>query len=182
MLSFLIPTPYCVNLSVMSNIAAILLTAQNPAPLTHRNSDPSFLLCGLDFTTLALPQTPFTRSGCAKVIRRIQYFGTLRTYFVSVTVPKSGLAPALIETDGRTTWFLRIAAASSLEHHTVCKFACFVVAFWFATPRTPPLWQREFFLVNCSVLRSLLASERSGVVKTFRYPLRDYGPYQTQLR
>ena len=35
-------------------------------------------------------------------------------------------------------------------------------------PRTPPLWQREFFLVNCSVLRHLLASERSGVVNTFR--------------
>ena len=31
-----------------------------------------------------------------------------------------------------------------------------------------PLWQRDFFLVNCFVLRSLLASERSGVVKTFR--------------
>ena len=40
-------------------------------------------------------------------------------------------------------------------------------------PRTPPLWQRDFFLVNCLVLRSLLASERSGVVKTFRYPLAD---------
>ena len=43
-----------------------------------------------------------------------------------------------------------------------------VVAFWLATPRTPPLWQRDFFLVNCSVLRSLLASVRSGVVKTLR--------------
>ena len=43
-----------------------------------------------------------------------------------------------------------------------------VVAFWFATPRTPPLWQRDFFLVNCFMLRSLSASERSGVVKTFR--------------
>ena len=47
-------------------------------------------------------------------------------------------------------------------------FFRFVVAFWFATPRTPPLWQRDFFLVNCLVLRRLLASERSGVVKTFR--------------
>ena len=37
-----------------------------------------------------------------------------------------------------------------------------------ATPRTPPLWQRDFFLVDCKVLRSLLTSERSGVVKTFR--------------
>ena len=43
-----------------------------------------------------------------------------------------------------------------------------VVAFWFATPRTPPLWQRNFFLVNCLVLRRLLASVRSGVVKTSR--------------
>ena len=41
--------------------------------------------------------------------------------------------------------------------------------FWFVTPRTPPLWQRWFFLVNCLVLRRLLASARSGVVKTFRY-------------
>jgi len=32
-----------------------------------------------------------------------------------------------------------------------------------------PLWQREFFLVNCLVLRRLLTSERSGVVKTFRW-------------
>ena len=37
-------------------------------------------------------------------------------------------------------------------------------------PRTPRLWQRDFFLLNCSVLRQLLASERSGVVNTFRYP------------
>ena len=43
-------------------------------------------------------------------------------------------------------------------------------AFWFVTPRTPPLWQRGFFLVNCLVLRRLLASVRSGVVKTFRCP------------
>ena len=28
-------------------------------------------------------------------------------------------------------------------------------------------WQRNFFLVNCSQLRRLLASVRSGVVKTF---------------
>ena len=69
---------------------------------------------------------------------------------------------------GRATWFLRKAAASSLEHRLVCRIFRSVVAFWFSTPRTPPLWQRDFFLVNCSVLRSLLASERSGVVKTFR--------------
>ena len=57
----------------------------------------------------------------------------------------------------------------------VCRFVRSVVAFWFATPRTPPLWQRVFFLVNCFVLRSLLASERSGVVKTFRcVPLDSY--------
>ena len=45
----------------------------------------------------------------------------------------------------------------------------FVVAFWFAEPWTPHLWQRGFFLVNCFVLRRLLASARSGVVKTFRW-------------
>ena len=66
------------------------------------------------------------------------------------------------------TWFLRKAAASSLEHRLVRRFVRSVVAFWFAAPRTPPLWQCDFFLVNCSVLRQLLASERSGVVKTFR--------------
>ena len=49
-----------------------------------------------------------------------------------------------------------------------CRFVRSVVAFWFAAPRTSPLWQRDSFLVSCSVLRSLLASERSGVVKTFR--------------
>ena len=51
----------------------------------------------------------------------------------------------------------------------VCKIARFDDVLWFATPRTPPLWQRGFFLVNCLVLRRLLASVRSGVVKTFRY-------------
>ena len=69
---------------------------------------------------------------------------------------------------GHTTWFLRKAAASSLERRLVCRFVRSVVARWLATPRTPPLWQRDFFLVNSFVLRSLLASERSGVVKTFR--------------
>ena len=49
---------------------------------------------------------------------------------------------------GRLTWFLRKAAASSLEHPLVCKIIRSVVAFWFAKPRTPPLWQRDFFLVN----------------------------------
>ncbi|WDQ16150.1 hypothetical protein [Rhodopirellula sp. P2] len=46
-----------------------------------------------------------------------------------------------------------------------CPLRCTV---WFATPRTPPLWQSGFFLVNCFVLRRLLTSVRSGVVKTFR--------------
>ena len=36
-------------------------------------------------------------------------------------------------------------------------------------PWTPPLWQRRFFLVNCFLLRRFLTSERSGVVKTFRW-------------
>ena len=36
---------------------------------------------------------------------------------------------------------------------------------------TPPLWQRGFFLVYCFVLRRFLTSERTGVVKTFGYPL-----------
>ena len=69
----------------------------------------------------------------------------------------------------RPTWFLRKAAASSVEHHLACNVVRSVVAFWFAMPRTPHLWQRDFFLVNCLVLRRLLASERSGVVKTFRW-------------
>ena len=44
-----------------------------------------------------------------------------------------------------------------------------LTAYWFATPWTPPLWQRGNPLVNCFVLRRFLTSERSGVVKTFRY-------------
>ena len=52
----------------------------------------------------------------------------------------------------------------------VCQFYRFGDAFWFATPRTPPLWQGLFFLVNCLALRRLLASVRSGVVITFRCP------------
>ena len=69
---------------------------------------------------------------------------------------------------GRATWFLRKAAASSLECRLVCQIARFDRMFRFAAPRTPPLWQRGFFLVNCLVLRRLLTSVRSGVVKTFR--------------
>ena len=69
---------------------------------------------------------------------------------------------------GSHNMVLRKAAASSLERRLVCRFVRSVVARWLATPRTPPLWQRDFFLVNSFVLRSLLASERSGVVKTFR--------------
>ena len=46
------------------------------------------------------------------------------------------------------TWFLRKAAASTLERRLVYTVVHSVVAFWFATPRTPPLWQRDFFLVN----------------------------------
>ena len=58
-----------------------------------------------------------------------------------------------------------------LRRWTVIRFATFDHfggVFWFSTPRTPPLRQRGFFFVNCLVLRHLLASERSGVVKTFR--------------
>ena len=50
----------------------------------------------------------------------------------------------------------------------VCDIGRFGPVLWLATPRTPPLWQRGFFLVNCLVLRRLLTSVRSGVVKTFR--------------
>ena len=56
----------------------------------------------------------------------------------------------------RTTWFLRKAAASSLEHCLVCRFDRSVVACWFATPRTPPLWQRDFFLVNYFCVATLV--------------------------
>ena len=45
---------------------------------------------------------------------------------------------------------------ASIGYHIVR----FDEAFWFVTPRTPPLWQRGFFLVNCLVLRRLLASEK----------------------
>ena len=82
---------------------------------------------------------------------------------VENTLPRTGG-----DGPGPTTWFLRKAAASSLEHRLVCRFVRSVVAFWFATPRTPPLWQRVFFLVNLLQMRRFLASERSGVVKTFR--------------
>ena len=54
---------------------------------------------------------------------------------------------------GRPTCFLRKATALSLENHLVCRIVRSVVTCWFATPRTPPLWQHDFFLVNCSVLR-----------------------------
>ena len=62
-------------------------------------------------------------------------------------------------------------ARPRLRRWSIVRFATFdhsVIAFWFATPRTPPLWQRDFFLINCLQLRSLSASVRSGVVKTFR--------------
>ena len=55
-----------------------------------------------------------------------------------------------------------LGASLGLQNHSL---RC---AIRFATPRTPPLWQRDLFLVNCLQLRRLLASLRSGVVKTFR--------------
>ena len=64
---------------------------------------------------------------------------------------------------------LRKAASSSVERRLVCHVARFDYAIWLVTPRTPPLWQRGFFLVNWLVLRRFLTSERSGVVKTFRW-------------
>ena len=58
---------------------------------------------------------------------------------------------------------------------------CRVGLLWL--PRTPPLWQRGFFWVNCLVLRRLLASVRSGAVNTFRYVRptvnSDFDPSQT---
>ena len=62
-------------------------------------------------------------------------------------------------------------ARPRLRLWSIVRFATFNHfdgVFGFATPRTPPLWQRGFFLINCLVLRRLLASARSGVVKTFR--------------
>ena len=59
-------------------------------------------------------------------------------------------------------------ARPRLRRWSIVWFATFfrsVAAIWFATPWTPPLWQRGFFLVNCFVLRRFLTSERSGVVK-----------------
>ena len=102
---------------------------------------------------------------CAPVVTEL---GSL---FRQSTLPIRQLTGVNANRSGRITWFLRKAAASSLEHHLVCHIAPCGGVFWFATPRTPPLWQRDFFLVNCSVLRSLSASERSGVVKTFRRAL-----------
>ena len=47
----------------------------------------------------------------------------------------------------------------------ICNVSHFDCAFWLATPRTPPLWQHGFYLVNRLVLRRFLTSARSGVVK-----------------
>ena len=70
-------------------------------------------------------------------------------------IPALAFQPSKLTTglSGRTTWFLRKAAASSLEHRLICRVVRSVVAFWFATPRTPPLWQRDFILVNYFLLR-----------------------------
>ena len=57
-------------------------------------------------------------------------------------------------------------ACGIVEHLSVCHVARFGDALWFAVSRTPPLWQRGFFLVNCLMLGHLLASVRSGVAKT----------------
>ena len=49
---------------------------------------------------------------------------------------------------GRTTWSY---ARPRLRHWSVVWFATFDRfddVFWLATPWTPPLWQRELFLVN----------------------------------
>ena len=51
-------------------------------------------------------------------------------------------------------------ARPRLRRWSIVWFAtCFrsVVAYWFATPWTPPLWQRGFFLVNCFCVATLFA-------------------------
>ena len=72
----------------------------------------------------------------------------------------TGVSPVLMDSlplrIGRTTWFLRKASALSLEHRLVCHVALFGNAFWFVTPRTPPLWQRGFFLVKCLSVATLV--------------------------
>ena len=102
--------------------------------------------------------------GFHRALRRFRCVESLR--------PSAEMGTALRAT-GRVTCFLRKAAASLLEHHLVCQVDRFGDAFWFAKPRTPPLWQRGFFLINYLVLRCLFASVRSGVVKTFRYTTYD---------
>ena len=54
------------------------------------------------------------------------------------------------------TWILRKLAATSLENRLVCQVVPFGDASWRATRRTPPLWQRGFFLVNCLVVATLV--------------------------
>ena len=69
--------------------------------------------------------------------------------------------------DGRK---LGVQAKPRLRRWSIARFAIFirsVVACWSATPWTPPLWQRSFFLVNCFVLRRFLTLVRSDAVKTF---------------
>ena len=73
---------------------------------------------------------------------------------------------------GRLTWFLRKATASSLEHHLVCQVTRFGDVFWFATPRTPPLWQRGFFLVNYFGVATLVSFGEKRCRKNL--PLHDF--------
>ena len=56
-----------------------------------------------------------------------------------------------------------------------------VVAGWFATPWTPPLWQRGFFLVNCFVLRRFLPSVRKRCRKNLPLSARNHlsNPYES---
>ena len=62
--------------------------------------------------------------------------------------------------NGRLTWFLRKAAAPSLELRWVCLAIRFDDIEWFVAPRTPLLWQRRFLLVNCYVVRRFSCSLR----------------------
>ena len=145
------------------------------------NTDPSFLAWLTRMFTMAPAYriTRFSRRTFSTVITIARSIGAL-TFATNLSMIQhkhhstggsgnSATAISSLRSGSRLTWFLRKAAASSLEHRLVRRFVRSVVAFWFAAPRTPPLWQCDFFLVNCSVLRQLLASERSGVVKTFRW-------------
>ena len=65
--------------------------------------------------------------------------------------------------------------------HLVVHVARFVDVFWFATPRTPPLWQRDFFFGKLFVVATLVGFGEKRCRNNLRLGDRDVSSFRQIL-